>query len=72
MKNDNKQAGVELCQAQAKLNLSSLCSFLRSSLFLGLFQNDPNYCILVGYAYVLSFRPVPLHIRTIPVFGLGW
>ena len=50
------QAGAELCQAQANLNLSSLCCFSRLS----------NYCILVGYAYVLSFRPVALQIRTIP------
>jgi len=37
----------------------------------GLVPKNSNYCILVGYVYVLSFRPVALHIRTIPV-GLGW
>ena len=30
------------------------------------FQNNSNYCVLVGHAYVLSFRPVALQIRTIP------
>ena len=44
---------------------------LRLSLFLWLFQNNSNNCILVGYAYLLGFRPVALQIRTIPV-GLGW
>ena len=31
------------------------------------FQTNSNDCILVRYAYVLSFRPVTLQIRTIPV-----
>ena len=38
------------------------------------FQNNSNYCVLVGHAYVLSFRPVALQIRTIPggVGGKHW
>ena len=36
-----------------------------------LFQNNSNNCILVGYAYLLGFRPVALQIKTIPG-GLGW
>ena len=36
-----------------------------------MFQNNINYCILVGHAYLLIFRPVALQIRTIPG-GLGW
>ena len=35
------------------------------------FQNNSNFCVLVGYAYVLSFRPVALQIRTIPG-RVGW
>ena len=44
---------------------------LRTSLFLWLFQNNSNNCILVGYAYLLGFRPVALQIRTIPVGSGG-
>ena len=36
-----------------------------------LFQNNSNNCILVGYAYLLGFRPVALQIRTISG-GVGW
>ena len=35
-------------------------------IFEAVFQNNSNYCVLVGHAYVLSFRPVALQIRTIP------
>ena len=35
------------------------------------FQTNSNDCILVGYTYVLSFRPVTLQIRTIPVRLVG-
>ena len=42
------------------------------SIFEVVFQNNSNDRILVGYAYVLSFRPVALQIRTIPGgVGLG-
>ena len=60
-----KQAGAELCQAQANLDSSVLIvEFV--FIFEVVFQNNSNYCVLVGHAYVLSFRPVALQIRTIP------
>lgn len=43
----------------------------RSPLFLVLFLSNSKYRILVGYAYVLSFRPVALQIKTTPG-GVGW
>ena len=54
-KNDDfiKQAGAELCQAQANLDSSVLIvEFVFT--FEVVFQNNSNYCVLVGHAYVLS------------------
>ena len=64
-----KQAGAELCKAQANLDSSVL---IAEFVFICevVFQNNSNFCVLVGYAYVLSFRPVALQIRTLPV-GMG-
>ena len=49
-----KQAGAELCQAQANLDSSVLIvEFV--FIFEVVLQNNSNYCVLVGHAYLLTY-----------------